>query len=119
VIPVAQSKAAIQSLREAVSTTSDFELTALSCAVEASGSLLIGLAVLHGRLDGDAAFASATVEEHYQAQRWGIDPEAERRRQDIAADLRAAVLFLSLTRCTFPNSPAERQERQARDERSR
>jgi chaperone required for assembly of F1-ATPase len=36
------------------------------------------------------------LDEHFQAKRWGIDAEAERRRLDIANDIRAAASFLAL-----------------------
>lgn len=98
ILPVEQPAAAIAALRAAVESTSDAELTALSCAVEASGSLLIGLALLCGRLDADQAFAACMLDEHYQAERWGSDAEAERRRSTIVADLRDAMTFLALTR---------------------
>jgi chaperone required for assembly of F1-ATPase len=73
-------------------------LAALSCVVQASGSIIIGLAVLDEHIDSETAFAAASLDEQYQAERWGIDAEAERRRQDIANDIRSAASFLSLAR---------------------
>jgi chaperone required for assembly of F1-ATPase len=74
------------------------ELAALSCVVQASGSIVVGLAILDDHIDAETAFTTALLDEKYQAERWGIDAEAERRRQDIANDIRAAASFLSLAR---------------------
>jgi chaperone required for assembly of F1-ATPase len=62
----------------------------------ASGSLVLSLAVLEGRLSPEAAAEAAQLDELYQAERWGIDPEAEKRRIAQKADLVAARRFLDL-----------------------
>ena len=98
VVPVRQPAHAMQALRRAVDQASDLELAALSCVVQASGSIVVGLAVLDGRIDADTAFATALLDEQYQAERWGIDAEAERRRREIATEIRAAASFLALAR---------------------
>lgn len=103
VIPIEQPAASIQALRVPVDACSDPELAALSCAVQASGSLLIGLALLDERIDAATASAAAMLDETYQAERWGIDAEAERRRRHIAEDIRAAAAFLALVRA--PDRP--------------
>ncbi len=91
-------KNSIEALRRAVDQMNDVQLTALSSMVQSSGSIVIGLAVLDARMDAETAFATAMLDEHYQAERWGIDAEAERRRRDIADDIRAAASFLALAR---------------------
>ena len=96
VVPIEQPPAAIDALRRAVDQATDLELAALSCVVQASGSIVVGLAVLDGRIDTETAAATALLDEQYQAERWGIDAEAERRRREIADDIRAAASFLSL-----------------------
>lgn len=98
VLPVRQPAHAMQALRRAVDQASNLELAALSCVVQASGSIVVGLAVLDGRIDADTAFATALLDEQYQAERWGIDAEAERRRREIATEIRAAASFLGLAR---------------------
>jgi chaperone required for assembly of F1-ATPase len=98
VLPIAQPDDAITALRRAIDRCSDLELTGVGCAVEASGSLLIGLALLDGRIDAAAAAEAALLDERWQAGRWGVDEEAERRRREITSDLHAAAAFLSLAR---------------------
>lgn len=71
-------------------------LVALDPLIRVSGSAVIGLAVLHGRLDGDAAFAVGHVDELWQASRWGDDAEAAAARADRRQAMLAAARFLDL-----------------------
>ena len=88
----------LAALRRAVAARDDFALTALDAAASAAGSLVIALALAAGRIDAAAAFEAAQLDEGYQIERWGEDPEAVRRRADIKADLAAAARFLALLR---------------------
>lgn len=97
VVPVAQPAAALAALRRVVDGLSVMELTALGLAVEVAGSLIIGLALVMGRIDAEAAFEAALLDERYQAERWGADAEAEARRERLRAELLAAERFLALS----------------------
>ncbi|NJO55575.1 MAG: ATPase [Rhodospirillales bacterium] len=94
--PLRQPSTTVASLRRFLTACDDFTLTGLAAIAQTAGSLLIGLAVTRGRLDADAAFRAAFVDECYQADRWGGDPEAELRRQRLAAELGDADLFIRL-----------------------
>jgi chaperone required for assembly of F1-ATPase len=96
VIAIPQSDQALAALTRAVAAQDDFRLTALGVMTGAAGSLAIGLAVLEGRISPEDAAAAAQLDELYQAERWGIDPEAEKRRANQKADLVAARRFLDL-----------------------
>jgi chaperone required for assembly of F1-ATPase len=96
VIAVRQSETGLAALARVVEAQDDLSLTALSVATGAAGSLVIGLALLEGRLTPEEAASAAHLDELYQAERWGIDPEAERRRAGQAADLAYARRFLDL-----------------------
>ena len=97
-IPVAQPPEALAALRAAVAAKDDLELTALSAAVAAAGSLVIALALGAGRINAAAAFEAAQLDESYQIARWGEDPEATRRRAAIHAELDAAARLMALLR---------------------
>lgn len=97
VLPLLQPQRALDGLRQMVEATSDRQLAALSTLVQASGSLLISLAVLDGHIDADGAAEAALLDERWQASRWGIDAEAEARRAEIVEDIRSAVQFLVLS----------------------
>jgi chaperone required for assembly of F1-ATPase len=96
VMAIPQSDQALAALTRAVAAQDDFRLTALGVMTGAAGSLAIGLAVLEGRISPEDAAAAAQLDELYQAERWGIDPEAEKRRANQKADLASARRFLDL-----------------------
>ncbi|MDH3239861.1 MAG: hypothetical protein OEO83_04260 [Alphaproteobacteria bacterium] len=87
---------ALAAIAAAVGAADDFTLAALSLATRSAGSVVIGLALARGRIDAAEAFAAATVDEIYQAERWGADEEASRGREATALDLRQAAQFLEL-----------------------
>ncbi|MFQ5775419.1 MAG: ATP12 family chaperone protein [Kiloniellaceae bacterium] len=96
VVSAPQPPLALAALRRAVERLSDMELAALSCAVTAAGSLVIGLALAEGRIGAEEAFAAAQLDELYQAERWGEDPEAAQRRKAIRSELEAAARVFDL-----------------------
>jgi chaperone required for assembly of F1-ATPase len=112
VIPVAQPDAATRALRSAVEALDDMELTALASAVQVSGSLVLGLALLAGRLEADAAFAAALLDERYQAEQWGEDEEAGERRRRLRQELDAVARFLALVRSRVSAGGGRDEERQ-------
>jgi chaperone required for assembly of F1-ATPase len=96
IVPVAQPAPALQALRDAVAAFADFPLAGLASAVQTTGSLIVGLALACGRIDAEAAYRAALLDECYQAERWGCDPEAEQRRQHLADEIRWAGTFIDL-----------------------
>jgi len=98
VTPVAQAPETLTALSQAVAAHDIFEMSALGLATTASGSLIIALALSHGRIDADAAFEAGYLDETWQAEQWGSDEEAEVRQQTARADLNTAAQFLALYR---------------------
>ncbi len=96
IVPVAQNPATLHALAMAVAAYDPIRLTALHAVTTASGSLIIGLALLEGELDADAAFAAAQLDETFQIERWGEDYEAADRRAALKADIATAARFLLL-----------------------
>jgi chaperone required for assembly of F1-ATPase len=91
----AETRAALQ---RAVEARDDFELTALHVLASVSGSLVLGLAVLDGRLSAAEAFALSRLDETYQAEKWGRDHEAEQRAARLAAEMEHAARLVRLSR---------------------
>ena len=85
-------------MRAAVEALDDFELTALSSAATACGSLAIALALTAGRIDTGEAFEVSRLDETFQIERWGEDAEAAERRRCIKDEIKAAAKFLKLVR---------------------
>ncbi|MDP4024512.1 ATP12 family protein [Methylobacterium sp. NEAU 140] len=92
VMHVTQPPETVRALSEAVAAVEDpFRLAALHTLTTLSGSLLLALAVLHGRLDPAEAWEAAHVDETYQAAVWGRDAEAEARLAARRAEFEAAA----------------------------
>lgn len=98
IVSVPQPEAALAALHRAVVGLGEMELVALNGAVTAAGSLIIGLAMSRGRIGPESAFEAAQLDETYQIERWGEDPDAARRREGLGAELHAAARFLNLLR---------------------
>ncbi len=92
VMHVEQPEGSVAALRAAIDAVDDpFRLAALHTLTTLTGSLVIGLAVLHGRLSPDDAWAAAHVDESYQASVWGPDAEAEARLAHRRTEFDAAA----------------------------
>jgi len=98
IMPRPQPPEALQALRAAIDGLEDLELTALHAATVASGSLVIGLALLKGRLDAEQAWAASQLDETFQIEKWGEDAEATKRREALLQDIRNAARLLDLSR---------------------
>lgn len=91
-----QPESAVAALREAVAAHDPWHLGPLHMLTTASGSLVLALAVVEGKLPVDEAFALSEIDEAYQRERWGEDQEASERRSRVIADMRDAARFLDL-----------------------
>ena len=98
IIPVAQPAAALALLRKAVDALDDRSLAALAVAARASGSLIIGLALIEGRIDVDAALEASGLDDRWQNEKWGEDPETKKCQDALREEIQAAVDFLKLVR---------------------
>lgn len=97
-MPQPQPEEAVRALHGAVAGCDDWTLAALQSATSACGSLVVALALVEGRLDGEEAFAVSQLDETYQIEQWGEDPETARRREALRADIAAARRFVDLLR---------------------
>lgn len=72
-------------------------VAALQLVTTLTGSALLALAVFHGALTCDEAWAAAHVDEDEQMRVWGFDAEALRRRAARFEDMKAACALLDAT----------------------
>ena len=98
VLPRPQPAEAIERLSRHLAGLDAFTLAALDNATRAAGSLVIGLAMIEGRLPPDEAFALSQLDETFQIERWGEDGEAADRRRAIKAEFGLVHRFLQLLR---------------------
>ncbi|MGL4813075.1 MAG: ATP12 family chaperone protein [Beijerinckiaceae bacterium] len=94
---IAQDQPSLDRLQKAVAQTPPpFALAALHSITTLTGSVLLALALRHGRLTSDQAWKAAHIDEDFQAAQWGQDEEAQERRAQRRAEFDAAVLMLAL-----------------------
>lgn len=93
-----QPPEAVAALRRAVEAQPPFALAALHNAATLTGSLVLALALAEGRLSAAEAFAFSQLDERYQAERWGEDPEAAKRAAALAAELADTERFIRLVK---------------------
>jgi chaperone required for assembly of F1-ATPase len=71
-----------------------WRLAAVHVMTTLTGSALLALAVLRGRLDADAAWRSALLDEDWNMQQWGRDELALKGREFRHAEMQAAATVL-------------------------
>lgn len=96
VMPTDQPAEALLALRAAVARHDEWRLAALSVATATAGSLVIGLALVGGRIGVDMAWAASQLDETFQIELWGEDAEAAARRIALRMELDAVGRFLGL-----------------------
>lgn len=88
----------IDALKRAVAAQDLYGLAGLGIAVPALGSLVLGLALAQGALDAAAAADLGALDELFQAEQWGEDEEAAKRRAAVRSDIGLAGRFMALSR---------------------
>jgi chaperone required for assembly of F1-ATPase len=96
VMHVAQPAATVARLHEAVAAYDDFRLAGLSPVVTLTGSLVIGLALIEGEIDADAAWGAAGIDEDWSIEMWGEDWQAAELRAAKRREFQFGVEFLGL-----------------------
>lgn len=76
----------------------DYELAALGVLIPALGSFVLTLAAAQGALSPETACTAAMLDELWQAEQWGEDPEDKARRQTLLVDVKNTIHFLALIR---------------------
>ena len=92
---VAQPSGAVSAAAAAI-PTDPWRLGAVSSITTLTGSALLALAVAQGRLDAQAAWAAAHVDEDWNMAKWGRDEQALARRAYRFSEMQAAALVLAL-----------------------
>jgi chaperone required for assembly of F1-ATPase len=93
-MPIEQSPEALAAVKAALSGLDALTLAALHVVTTITGSAVLALAHLRGRLTADEVWAAATVDETWQSEQWGRDTEAEALAAKKKAEFMAASLCL-------------------------
>lgn len=98
IMPLEQPPDSIPALRSVLADLDSFHLVAVHSVASATGSLVIALALLAGRLDAAEAFRAGALDDLWSLEVWGDDAEARRRLDVRRTDIREAERFLHLLR---------------------
>jgi len=93
---VPQPPATVERLGHAVAELDAFRLAGLSPLVTASGSLIAALAVVEKAMTPEEAWESGSVDDRWQLEKWGNDPEAAAALGQRKRDFLAGARFLEL-----------------------
>lgn len=96
VMPIAQPQEVHARLSAAVHALDPWTLAATHMATTVTGSLILGLMLADGAIDPERAWAAGQLDDLYQAEQWGEDPEAAKARAARRADLDTAARMLRL-----------------------
>lgn len=96
VMHVAQPAESVAEFRRRIEAISDpFAIAALHQITTLTGSSLIALALLEGRIGVEAAWTAAHLDEDWNIELWGADEEASARRATRFEDMRTAAELLA------------------------
>ncbi len=95
-IHVPQPPATVDRLLHEVTALDEFRLAGLSSLVTIGGSLIAGLAVIEKAMSAEEAWAATSVDDRWQLEQWGSDPDAEQALENRRRDFLAAARFLEL-----------------------
>lgn len=84
----------VDRLRAHADALDDSRLTALGQAVGLAGSVLIGFALLRGRLQPHEAFAAAALDDLWSLEKWGEDALARARLERQRVEFEALGRFI-------------------------
>ena len=95
----AQAAETIGRLNAGLQSLDPFTIAALEQTTSLSASLCIGLESIREGADGENLWDAANLEEDWQAELWGIDAEAQQRRDKRKRDFLRAMAFARLATC--------------------
>ncbi|EAQ35887.1 Chaperone required for the assembly of F1-ATPase [Nitrobacter sp. Nb-311A] len=93
IVHVCQPDQAVAAARKAL-PSDPWMVGALHVVTTLTGSALLAIALMRGRLDAGEVWAAAHVDEDWNSEQWGVDEEAAVRRASRLVDFQAAATVL-------------------------
>ena len=90
IVYIPQNEKLFSEIRKKISSLNIFELTAFYDMVSITGSLILGLAIINGRLSAEEAYQLSRIDEQWQLEQWGEDEEAQ-----VASNVKNAAILHS------------------------
>lgn len=95
---VEQAPSSLEALGRHLSRLPPLELVAVHAVTVATGSLVLALALHASELDAERTFEAGLVDELYNLEVWGEDPEGRARIEGLRAEIASAWRLLALLR---------------------
>ena len=91
--PLPQPRASLEALNRTAEALDDWRLVGLHATTRLTGSMVLGLAMVEGKLTADPAFTAAMLEELYEIEQWGQETEQEKRHTLLRSEFAATELY--------------------------
>ena len=98
IMPSKQKKAVHLKVKQLVNQFSDLEISALHRITNVTGSVFLSLCILKGDLYKNHAFELSFLDELWQAENWGNEEEASKKRENISLELNRLTYFVDCLR---------------------
>jgi chaperone required for assembly of F1-ATPase len=93
-LPAPQPKATIDGVRRIIEAVDDWQLVGLHGATTGLGSVVLALALWHGRIDAAAAADASLLDALFELEKWGQERDANRRHDALRRDIRGIAIYL-------------------------
>ena len=93
-VPI-ENNASLPRLQVFLESLSDKELVAFYEVSKITKSVLLAAAFVRGKVNAEDAFRAAFLEEIWQADKWGHEAQADKRRDEIKQELKDVENFLN------------------------
>jgi len=98
VMPITQPEASLAKIAAVFAAANAATLASVAMMVPMLGSSLLAVALWHGAVEVEHALKLARLDEDFQAEKWGMDPDTAANWNAKCRDIRAAVSYLALIR---------------------
>ena len=98
IMPLSQNKVLLSKLNTFIDKFSDQQISALHRMTYITGSIFISICALKGDILKSEAFTLSFLDEIWQAKNWGIEGDAEKKRDAISWELNKIISFVELLR---------------------
>lgn len=93
---IAQPPATLAAIAARLDRLTDERAYAVRLLAEITGSAVLAMAIDDGALGPEQALEAARLDEHFQAERWGLDAEAAARLDAIRGELQIVCRYAEL-----------------------
>lgn len=93
-LPIAQPETTLQRVRGVIDAIDDWPLIGVHGATTSLGSVVLALALWHGRLDAGQAADASLVDALFEIEQWGEERDATKRHEALRRDVEGTARFL-------------------------